>query len=143
MAIVVKLIKHLFPSKIITYHIYDLINQLPNKTIKTNEIFLAIEKENKTREYFYCTLEELIKIYSECPSNERTLYEVILPINKVKTYIDFEYYIDNNPDIKNHYIGANCLLKIFDYALNFSHPILSENQNYIYIALRRFLVLEA
>lgn len=143
MKILVQLIKHLFPFKILTHHIYDLINQLPDKVLKTNEILLSIEKDNKTRQYFSCTLQELMKLYSRCPPNERNLYEVILPTNKVKIYIDFEYYIDNNLDINNHYIGANCLLKILNYGVNFCDQKSSKSKNDIETALQRFIVLEA
>ncbi|CAF3693464.1 unnamed protein product, partial [Rotaria socialis] len=118
-------------------------NQLPEQIIKSNYIFLSIENDNKTRQFFYSTLEELITIYNQCPRNERSLYEIIFPTNIVKTYIDFEYYIDNNLDINDHCIGANCFLKILHYTLNgFNHKE-DLNENYIDIALQQLLVLEA
>ena len=60
-----------------------------------------------------------------------------------KTYVDFEYYIDNNVDIKDQYIGATCFLKILHYILNCFGGINFENNNSIHTALQRFLVLEA
>ncbi|CAM4824241.1 unnamed protein product [Rotaria magnacalcarata] len=62
---------------------------------------------------------------------------------EVKTYIDFEYYIENNHDINNHFIGTNCLLKILHLSLNFSYHQFCQSQNTIDIALKQFLVLEA
>ena len=60
-----------------------------------------------------------------------------------KTYFDFEYYIDNNVDIKDQYIGATCFLKILHYILNCFGGINFENSNSIHAALQRFFVLEA
>ena len=60
-----------------------------------------------------------------------------------KTYVDFEYYIDNNVDIKDQYIGATCLLKILHYILNCFGGINFVNNNSIHTALQRFLLLEA
>ncbi|CAF2123702.1 unnamed protein product [Rotaria magnacalcarata] len=143
MAVIVQLIRHLFPCKIITHRINGLINQLPNNALRTNEIFVSIEKYSKTRQYFSCTLEALTKLYNECPPSHRNLYEVILPTNEVKTYIDFEYYIENNHDINNHFIGTNCLLKILLLSLNFSYRQFCQSQNDIDMALKQFIVLEA
>ncbi|CAF5003380.1 unnamed protein product, partial [Rotaria sp. Silwood1] len=143
MTILIQIIKHLFPSKVITHHICDLLNQLPEKIIKPNYIFVSIEKDNKTRQFFYCIIEELITLYNHCPPNERTLYEMIFPINLVKTYIDFEYYIDNNLDINDHHIGAKCFIKILHYVLNFFDHKHHENENYLHITLQQFLVLES
>ncbi|CAF1335680.1 unnamed protein product, partial [Rotaria sordida] len=50
-------------------------------------------------------MDELIMLYRNIPVNQRYLYELILPTNKIKAYIDFEYYINNNPEIQNHSIG--------------------------------------
>ncbi|CAF3863308.1 unnamed protein product, partial [Rotaria sp. Silwood1] len=88
-------------------------------------------------------LQELITLYNHCPPNERTLYEMIFPINLVKTYIDFEYYIDNNLDINDHHIGAKCFIKILHYVLNFFDHKHHENENYLHITLQQFLVLES
>ncbi|CAF3835914.1 unnamed protein product [Rotaria magnacalcarata] len=143
MTILIQIIKHLFPSKIITHHKCDLVNQLSEQIIKSNYIFLSIENENKTRQFFYSTIEELITLFNHCPRNERTLYEIIFPTNLVKTYIDFEYYTDNNLDINDHCIGASSFLKILHFTLNFIDHKHHENQKYIDITLQQFLVLEA
>ena len=95
-----------------------LINQLSDRSIKKSYIFVSIEKQNETRAFCYFTTEKLIILYSHCPSGERALYEIILPTNITKTYVDFEHYIDNNVDIKDQYIEATCFLKILHYIIN-------------------------
>ncbi|CAF4790373.1 unnamed protein product [Rotaria magnacalcarata] len=143
MTTIIEIIKNLFPSKLISHHICDLVNQLPEQIIKSNYIFLSIENDNKTRQFFYSSIEELIALYNQSSRNERSLYEIIFLTNIVKTYVDFEYYIDNNLDINDHCIGANCFLKILHYTLNgFDHKE-DLNENYIDIALQQLLVLEA
>ena len=55
-----------------------------------------------------------------------------------KTYVDFEYYIDNNVDIKDQYIGHIFFLKILHYIQSCFGGINFENNNSIHTALQRF-----
>ncbi|CAF3228734.1 unnamed protein product [Rotaria socialis] len=140
---IIKTINRLFPSKILNYQIFHLFDNLP-KNINTNDyIFIAIEKNERRREFCYFTMEELIIVYKNSTTIDRNLYEIIVATNPVKAYIDFEYYIDNNLDIQNHYIGSNCCLKLFHYLLNFTHHTHYQNENHIDLALEEFLVLQA
>ena len=138
-----QIIKQLYPNKILTHRVSDLITQITK--IRNNEkyISIAMEKINGSRQYCYLTLDEFISVYHQCLLNERSIYELILPTNTAKTYIDFEYYIDQNLDIQNHHIGMICCLKIFYYILNISNNIPSENCNFMHTILNQFLVLEA
>ncbi|CAF1581512.1 unnamed protein product [Rotaria magnacalcarata] len=88
-------------------------------------------------------MEELIILYKNTTGIDRNLYEIIIATNPVKAYIDFEYYVDNNLEMQNHYIGSNCCLKIFHYLLNFTHHTHYQSENHIDLALEEFLVLEA
>ncbi|CAF4129573.1 unnamed protein product [Rotaria magnacalcarata] len=88
-------------------------------------------------------MKELIILYKNTTGIDRNLYEIIIATNPVKAYIDFEYYVDNNLEMQNHYIGSNCCLKIFHYLLNFTHHTHYQSENHIDLALEEFLVLEA
>ncbi|CAF4221896.1 unnamed protein product [Rotaria magnacalcarata] len=87
--------------------------------------------------------DELIILYQHSNVIERSLYELMTPVNQVKAYIDFEYYIDNNLDIKNSHIGPICLLKIFYFLLNFLDHNDQHNNDQIAHILQQFLILEA
>ena len=143
MTFVQELINRLFPNKIVYHHLSGLIDQLPEQNNNKDYIFVSIEKNNGCREFCYFTIKELIFFYEHCPSVERSLYEIIFPANIIKSYVDFEYYIDNNRDIQNHFIGPNCCLKILHYLLNCLDNTHREKENYIDIVLQQFLVLEA
>lgn len=138
-----EIIQHFYPNKILTRRVSDLITQISQISNNESYISIAIEKIDGSRQFCYLTLDEFISIYHQCPLNERSIYELIFPTNTVKTYIDFEYYIDQNLDIQDHHIGMICCLKIFYYILNFSNNIPSENWNFIHTILNQFLVLEA
>ena len=142
MSLVKQIIQNIFSNKIVSYKITHFINHLSELNTKTNHIFISIEKENKNRMFYYFTIEELMILYKHCPPVERTLYELIFPTNIIKTYVDFEYYVDNNIDIKDKYIGATCFLKILHCALDYFDGMKFENSNFINRALQRFLVLE-
>ena len=138
-------IKRLFPNEIITHHLIDLNNQLLQQNNNKKRIHLSIEKENKSRQYCSLAIEQLVILYEYCPITQRTLYESIPPTNYVKTYIDFEYYIDNNLDIENHHIAPLCCLKILYYLLNASYDsnTIRTIEPYTESILKQFLVLEA
>lgn len=142
MALIEKLIKRLFKNKVVTHRLVDLMDQLSNQNLK-NMICISIETDNNSRQFSYFTIDELIILYQHSSVIERTLYELITPANKVKAYIDFEYYIDNNLEIKNSYIGPTCLLKIFYYFLNFQDHNVQQNNDQITYLLQQFLILEA
>lgn len=143
MSIVLNLIKRLFPYKIITHRLSDLHNQLDQQSIHKNDIFLSIEKENKSRQFCCLSIEELLTLFECCPVTERTLYESISQNKTVRTYIDFEYLIDNNLDVQNHYIGPMCCLKVLHYFLNGLDDTINTVESYTEKILKQFLVLEA
>ncbi|CAF1678640.1 unnamed protein product, partial [Rotaria magnacalcarata] len=87
--------------------------------------------------------DELIILYQHSNVIERSLYELMTPVNQVKACIDFEYYIDNNLDIKNSHIGPICLLNIFYFLLNFLDHNNQHNNDQIAHILQQFLILEA
>ncbi|CAF1443256.1 unnamed protein product [Adineta steineri] len=131
----------LFPNKIITYRILDLIHLSSNENIKNSDICVSIEINTNSRRFCYLTINELITLYQNSPVLERSLYELISPNSKVKAYIDFEYYIDNNPDIQNSQIGISCCLKMLHLFLNSEQNI--EPNKYTNLILKQFLVLES
>jgi len=143
MSIVKRIIQQIFPNKIISHHICELMEQLAKLNVETDLIFISIEKESKSREFSYFTMKELITLYKYCPKHERTLYELILPTNQVKAYIDFEYYIYSNLDIQDQYIGPTSCLKLLHYLLNGVDNLQSQGTNDTDMALQQFLVLEA
>ncbi|CAM2729007.1 unnamed protein product [Rotaria socialis] len=143
MTSVQNLIKRLFPYKIITHRLSDLHNQLLQQNIDKNDIFLSIEKENKSRQFCCLSIEELLRLFECCPTTERTLYESISINKPVRTYIDFEYLIDKNLNIQNHYIGPMCCLKVLYYFLNAPDDTINTVESYIENILKQFLVLEA
>ncbi|CAM4847093.1 unnamed protein product [Rotaria magnacalcarata] len=143
MTSVQNLIKRLFPHKIITHRLSDLHNQLLQQNIDKNDIFLSIEKENKSRQFCCLSIEELLRLFECCPTTERTLYESISINKPVRTYIDFEYLIDKNLKIQNHYIGPMCCLKVLYYFLNAPDDTINTVERYTENILKQFLVLEA
>ncbi|CAF5018652.1 unnamed protein product, partial [Rotaria sp. Silwood1] len=137
------LIKKLFPHNIITHHINDLTNEPSDRNNITNDICISIEKENKSRQFCRLTIEQLITLFEHCPVSDRTLYEVISLSKPVKTYIDYEYFIDKNLDIENHYIGPISCLKILYYFLNIPNDTIDTIEIYTQKILKQFLVLQA
>lgn len=142
MALILKLIKRLFTNKVVTHRLVDLTGQLSNQNLK-KQICISIEIANNRRQFSYFTIDELIILYQHSSFIDRSLYELMTPTNQVKAYIDFEYYIDNNLDIKNSRIGPTCLLKIFYYLLNFQDHNDQQNNDKITQILEQFLILEA
>lgn len=139
------LFKRLFPNEKLTHHLSDLNNHLSETGNKNNGICLSMEKNNKSRLYCCLAMDQLVELFLCCPLPERTLYESIPPNKPVKAYIDFEYYRDNNIDIKDHYTGPMCSLKILYYLLN-NHETntnITESENLSKNVLNQFLVLEA
>lgn len=143
MTTVKQIINNLFPNKKITYRLSDLLDQLRDDDSKSEYIYIAIEKINRSREFSYLTINELTTIYHHCPPLQRNLYEVIFPKKIVKTYIDFEYYTNYNLDIQNHCIPPATCLKIFYFILNPLNHTQNQNEDYIPTALEQFLLLEA
>ncbi len=144
MASVQDWIKLLFPNESITYRLSDLRNQVIQQSDKKARICISIEKTNKSRQFCSLTFEQLNTLYQYCPVAQRSLYESISPNTPVKTYIDFEYYINNNLDIQDHYIGLRCCLRALYYLLNYSDDRSNEiEKNNDETFLKQFLVLEA
>jgi hypothetical protein len=143
MTLIEKLIKHLFPNKVVTHRLSDLMDQLSNQNSRNTHINISIEKDNNTRQFCYLTIDELILLYQHSSVIQRSLYELITPEKLVKAYIDFEYYIDYNRDIENCHIGANCILKILYYLLNLHENNIQEKHSSMGFILKEFLVLEA
>ena len=138
-----KLIKHLFPNKIITQRLLDLIHYLSKKHVENAYRYTSIEKDNNCREFCYFMLDELMILYQQCPVSERSLYEIITLSKQVKAYIDFEYYTNNNLAIQSPHIGPNCFLKILYYLLDFQRNTNFKTTNYTSLAMQQFLVLES
>ena len=107
-----------------------------------NDVFLSIEKENKSRQFCSLTIEELLTLFECCPVTERTLYESISLNKTVKTYIDFEYLIDKNLNIQNRYIGPMCCLKVLYYFLDAPDDTINTIESYTENILKQFLVLD-
>ena len=143
MSFVLFLFNRLFPTEILTHHLSDLNNYLLGTKNKYGGICLSIEKKNKSRQYCCLTIDQITKLYDHCPVLERTLYESISSDKLVKAFIDFEYYRDNNSDIKDHTIGPNCCLKILYYLLNNDENNIDIIKNLSENILEQFLVLEA
>ncbi len=142
MTFVEKLIRRVYPNKIITYRISDLVHNLSTKS-DNNYICISIETDNNSRRFCYLTLDELINVYRSCPVYERSLYELICAEQHVKAYIDYEYYITCNPDIIDSRIGPICCLKIFHLLLDFDEKFnYKQNINTDFI-FENFLILEA
>ncbi len=141
--LVEKLIKHLFPNKIITYRLSELKDKLSLQYSTMKYIYISIEKDNNTPQFWYLTIDELKALYEHSTANERSIYELITCENQVKAYIDFEYYVNNNLDIKNSHTAVNCILKIVYYLLNFEKHNIDETDNQINMVLKEFLILEA
>jgi hypothetical protein len=135
------LINSLFPNQLLTHHLSELNNHLLENN--NNGIYISIEKENKCRLFCFLTMDQLAILYQYCPLTKRTLYESIPSAKRVKTFIDFEYYTDNNVDIQNHYIGAMCCLKILYCLLNSYDNNMKVLENLTENILKQFLVLEA
>jgi hypothetical protein len=143
MVFIDKLIKSLFPNKNVSHRLCDLIYHSSDQNMPNSHIVIGIEKDNGSREFCYMTLDELILVYKKSVVLERCLYELILPTNQVKAYIDFEYYIDNNTDIQCSYIGPGCCLKILRYLFNNNGKTIVKTDKYNTMALEQFIVLES
>ena len=142
MSFVQNLIRHLFPHKTITHHISDL-NQLLEQNNEKNDICISIENENKSRQFCCLTIQQSIRLFDSCPVPNRTLYECISSNKLVKAYIDFEYLIDKNRNIQNHYLGPVSCLRILYYFLNSTDNTINTIQRYAENILMQFLVLDA
>ncbi|CAF4064443.1 unnamed protein product [Adineta steineri] len=142
MALIAKLIRSLFTNKVVSCRIKDLIDQLSNRNSK-NMICISMEIDNNSRQFSYFTLDELIILYQHSSVIERCLYELMTPENQVKAYIDYEYYIDSNLDIKICHTGPICLLKMSYYSLNSQIHNVQQNTDQITHILEQFLILEA
>lgn len=143
MTYIEKLLKRLFPNKLITHRLSELNNNLSKQDVENIYICISAEKENGSRIFCYVTFDELIILYQCCPLTERFLYELINETKQVKSYIDFEYYINNNNDITNPYIGPNTCLKILYSLFKEQNDTNNETDNFIHLALKQFLVLDA
>ncbi|CAF0995865.1 unnamed protein product [Rotaria sordida] len=75
MTFVEKLIKRLYPNKIITHRISDLLDNLSNDKSNNKYIYISIETDTNSRRFCYLTLDELINVYQSCPVSERFIYE--------------------------------------------------------------------
>ena len=142
MSFVQNLIRHLFPHKTITHHISDL-NQLLEQYNEKTDICISIENENKSRQFCCLTIEQLLRLFDSCPVPNRTLYECISSNKLVKAYIDFEYLIDKNRHIQNHYLGPISCLRILYYFLNPTDNTIKTIQRHTENLLMQFLVLDA
>ncbi|CAF2094910.1 unnamed protein product [Rotaria magnacalcarata] len=118
------------------------MDHLSNQNLKKITC-IRFETDNNHRQFSYFTIDELIILYQHSNVIERSLYELMTPVNQVKACIDFEYYIDNNLDIKNSHIGPICLLNIFYFLLNFLDHNNQHNNDQIAHILQQFLILEA
>ena len=143
MTYVEKVIKRLYPDKIICYRLSDLTHQSSNDNLKQNDICIGIETDNHTRRFCYLTMSELICLFQHCPTHERCLYELIPPESVVKAYIDFEYYVNYNPDLEESRIGPKCVLKMIHLLFNLHEQINYESQDYMNCIFKQFLVLDA
>ncbi|CAF3441962.1 unnamed protein product [Rotaria socialis] len=143
MSFVHNLIKRLFPYRIISHHISDLDIQSLQLNTDKNDIVISIEKENTSRHFCCLTIEELTTLFEYCPIIHRTLYESISLDKPIKTYIDFEYFIDKNLYIEDHYKGPMSCLKILYYFLNVPNDTINTSESYTKNILKQFLVLEA
>ena len=88
MALILKIIKRLFKNKVVTYRLVDLMDQLSKQNLK-NIACISIETDNSHRLFSYFTIDELIILYQHSNVVERSLYELMTPVNQVKAYIDF------------------------------------------------------
>ena len=142
MSFVQNLIRHLFPHKTITHHIPDL-NQLLEQYNEKTDICISIENENKSRQFCCLNIEQLVRLFDSCPVPNRTLYECISSNKLVKAYTDFEYLIDKNRHIQNHYLGPISCLRILYYFLNPTYNTIKTIQRHTENLLMQFLVLDA
>ena len=143
MTFIQKLINRLFLNKIITYKVSDLIDNVSNERLQNIYMYICIQTENDSRRFFYVTIDELIILFQNSESIQRSLYELILPTKQVKAYIDFDYYTKNNTSIKNSYTGPCCILKILYYFLNVDQTNTMDTNDRLTLALKQFLVLES
>lgn len=143
MTFIEKLIKRLYPTKVMTYRICDLVDNLSNDISNNKYICISIETDSNSRRFCNLTLDELINVYQSCPVLERSIYELIFPDQNVKAYVDFEYYINYNPAINDPRIGGICCLKILHLLLNFDENFNYNQNTNIDFIFEKFLILEA
>jgi hypothetical protein len=143
MTVIYELLKRLFPNKIISYRLSDLIHQSSNGNEVNSHICISIENDKNTRQFLYMTIDELIVLYQNCIVSERSLYELIPPTKQVKAYMDIEYYIENNLIIQNSYTVISSCLKMFCYLLNFQNNMTFESKDWLDAALQQCLIVEA
>ena len=143
MSFLLSLFHRLFPTETLTHRLTDLNDHLMHTKSNHSGICLSIEKKNKSRQYCCLTIDQISYLYDNCPVSERTLYESISPNKPVKTFVDFEYYTNNNYDIKDHSIGPMCCLKILYHLLNNEQDNINIIKNHSENILKQFLVLEA
>jgi hypothetical protein len=141
MSTIQKLIHDILPSKIVFYRLQDLLHSISRSENK-NKILLSIEKSNHTREFCQVTLDELELLYVLYPKANRSFYECIPETSTIKTYIDFEYLLQNNSSVDHARAVSSCL-KILFFCLNNLNrsPIITKIT--IPSILKQFLVLNA
>jgi hypothetical protein len=96
-----KIIENIWPNKKLFVRLQELLSSISNDE-KKGHILLSIEKMNHSREFCQLTLTELELIYVFVPRKDRSFYECICDKDIIKSYIDFEYLLKNNPLVDNN-----------------------------------------
>jgi hypothetical protein len=136
-----KIIENIWPNKKLFVRLQELLSSISNDE-KKGHILLSIEKMNHSREFCQLTLTELELIYVFVPRKDRSFYECICDKDIIKSYIDFEYLLKNNPLVDNNR-AIICCLKILFYHLNNLSNSNIINQIDLSSILKEFLVLDA
>jgi hypothetical protein len=136
-----KKIDTILPNKKVYYRLQDLIDSLTSTSNK-HPMLMSIEKQESKREYCAVTINELEFLYQHWPRQNRSFYECITEASLVKTYIDFEYPVENNSSV-DHHIALLCILKMMYFSLNNNVQSHSTDQSLIKKILEQFLVLDA
>lgn len=109
---------------------------------RNDSIILAIEKQERKRDFCFITIHELELLFEKIPSQHRSFYECIPQTHSIKWYIDFEYLQDKNPDTDEH-LALRCILVLMEWFLNAS-TMSVENEKLLFDRiLDHFLVLKA
>jgi hypothetical protein len=131
----------ILPDKQLYYRLQDLFDSMSN-SVNKNEVLISIEKLDGKREYCALPLSDLELLYAKCPRESRSFYECIKETTLIKTYIDFEYTIQNNESV-NYQKAIDSCLKVLYLCLNASSRTVSINSLSMTTILKQFLVLNA
>lgn len=108
----------------------------PKPRIENNEYRISIEVENNKRQYTCLSFEDLVELVTKLPLTKRCFYEHISRDDRVKCFLDYEYY----KDVRNSMINVGKALFSIQRLFIDLIKIISDNED---ILMNDFILLQS